>query len=128
MEALEAAGRDIFSFLLSSKGIPVLLLLGLLVYVRKYLAAAFCLACVAYIVGLMSMGRLMNVYDFPLTMFLGFIGAGLLLVGWLGYMLFIRQPAPRESRAPGRESTIFREGPPTIFFDKHGSSVFMGKL
>ena len=126
MEILQTTGRDVLSFLLSARGIPVLLLIGLLIYVRKYLAATFCFVSISYITGLMSLGKQMNVYEFPLSAFLGFVAVGLLLLAWLGYSLFIRSAPRVYTAAPRRESTIFREpGPPTIIFDKHASSVFM---
>ncbi|MHC4661878.1 MAG: hypothetical protein ACYS8W_09345 [Planctomycetota bacterium] len=126
LEILKATGRDIVSFLIGSKGIPVLLLLSLLIYIRKYFAAAFCIISISYVVGLMSMGKHMNLYDFPLNVFLGFIVIGLLLLAWLGYMIFIKEPRTPRQQPRKRQTSIFRESPSAMFFRKHGSSVFIG--
>ena len=127
MEILHAALLDIGAFLFGMKGVIVLVLVGLLVYARKYLAALFCLASVVYVIGLASLGRFLTLNAFSVRVFMGYLAGGLLLIGWLGYLLFVRAPADERRSAPKHETSFFK-GPQNgdIFFNKRDTSVFIG--
>jgi hypothetical protein len=127
MEIAETIGRELVSFLIGPKGISVLLLVGLLVHVRKYLAAVFCFISISYIVGLATLSRALMIETFPVSLFLLYLSAGLLLVGSLGYLLFIRTPAsPCKPSDKEHESSVIADGNDFRFImNKGDSSIFM---
>ena len=127
MDIAETIGRELASFFIGPKGISVLLLVGLLIYIRKYLAAAFFFISIAYIVGLTTLGRALTLDAFPMNMFLIYLGAGLLLVGSMGYLLFIRQPVTRSRNISVEQDSevVPDKNNFRIFPNKGDSSVFM---
>ncbi|TET34546.1 MAG: hypothetical protein E3J72_14015 [Planctomycetota bacterium] len=127
MEILETIGRELVSFLIGPKGISVLLLVALLVHIRKYLAAVFCFISIGYIVGLATLSRALTIEMFPVNLFLLYLGAGLLLVGTMGYLLFIRTPAPPYKPSDKEhESSVVADGNDFRFImNKGDSSIFM---